>query len=43
MEISLEKVDQVKERTGSTYKEAKEALEICGGDVLEDNLYRRSK
>ncbi len=39
MEISLEKVDQVKERTGSTYKEAKEALEICGGDVLEAIIY----
>lgn len=35
MEISLEKVDQVKERTGATYKEAKEALEVCNGDVLE--------
>lgn len=39
MEISLEKVDQVKERTGSTYKEAKEALEICDGDVLEAIIY----
>ena len=39
MEISLEKVDQVKERTLSTYKEAKEALEICGGDVLEAIIY----
>ena len=43
MEISLEKVDQVKERTGSTYKEAKEALEICGGDVLEAIIYIEGK
>jgi len=35
MSFSLEKVDEVRERTGVSYKEAKEALEISGGDVLE--------
>lgn len=34
-EISLEKVDQVRERAGVTYREAKKALEMCNGDVLE--------
>lgn len=35
MQITLEQVDQVIERTGATYKEAKEALEKTEGDVLE--------
>lgn len=35
MEITLEKVDQVKERTGVSYAEAKNALEVTNGDVLE--------
>ena len=39
MDISLEKVDAVKERTGATYKEAKEALEKCNGDVLDAIIY----
>lgn len=43
MEISLEKVDQVKDRTGCTYKEAKEALEICNCDVLDAIIYIESK
>lgn len=34
MEISLEKVDQVRDRTGVTYKEAKEALELANGNVV---------
>ena len=38
-EISLEKVDQVIERTGVSYGEAREALEICQGDVLEAIIY----
>lgn len=42
MDISLEKVDQVKERTGATYKEAKEALEVCNGDVLEAIIHIES-
>lgn len=32
--VTLEKVDQVIERTCVTYKEAKEALELADGDVL---------
>lgn len=39
MEITLEKVDQVIERTGVTYAEAKNALEIANGDVLEAIIY----
>lgn len=35
MEITLEKVDQVRERTGVSYAKAKEALEHANGDVLE--------
>lgn len=34
MDITLEKVDQVRERTGASYSEAKNALEISNGDVL---------
>ncbi len=35
MEITLEKVDKVKERTGVSYAAAKAALEATNGDVLE--------
>ncbi len=35
MDINLEKVDIVRERTGVSYKEAKEALEQNNGDVVE--------
>lgn len=35
MEISLEAIDAVRERTGASYKEAREALEKTGGDVVE--------
>lgn len=38
-EITLEKVDAVRERTGATYAQAKAALEICQGDVLEAIIY----
>ena len=34
-EITLEKVDLIRERTGVTYREAKEALERTGGNVIE--------
>ncbi|MGL4739680.1 MAG: DUF4342 domain-containing protein [Sarcina sp.] len=37
--ITLEKVDQVIERTCVTYKEAKEALEVTQGNVLEAIIY----
>ena len=39
MDISLEKVDAIKDRTGVTYKEAKVALERCNGDVLDAIIY----
>lgn len=39
MEITLEKVDAVKERTGASYAESKYALEIRDGDVLEAIIY----
>jgi hypothetical protein len=35
MEINLEKIEQVKERTGATYSEAKEALELAEGSVVD--------
>lgn len=38
-EITLEKVDKVRERTNTTYAEAKYALEQCDGDVLEAIIY----
>jgi translation elongation factor EF-Ts len=38
-EISLEKIDIIKERTGATYGEAKEALEACEGNVVDALIY----
>ena len=35
MEITLEKIELVKDRTGVTYKEAKEALEGADGNVVD--------
>ena len=35
MEITLEKIELVKDRTGVTYKEAKEALEETDGSVVD--------
>lgn len=35
MEISLEKIDQVRDRTGASYKESKEALELASGNVVD--------
>jgi hypothetical protein len=34
-EITLEKIDIIRERTGVSYREAKEALERSGGNVLD--------
>ncbi|WP_066674049.1 DUF4342 domain-containing protein [Clostridium septicum] len=39
MGITLEKVDKVKERTGATYAEAKYALEVNNGDILDAIIY----
>lgn len=38
-EITLEKVDKVRERTGISYAEAKHALEVNNGDILEALIY----
>ena len=37
--VTLEKVDMVRERTGISYEKAKEALEVCEGNVLEALIY----
>ncbi|MCE5221851.1 MAG: DUF4342 domain-containing protein [Clostridium sp.] len=37
--VTLEKVDIVRERTGVSYEKAKQALEVCEGDVLEALIY----
>jgi translation elongation factor EF-Ts len=37
--ITLEKVDMVRERTGVSYEKAKQALEASEGDVLEALIY----
>lgn len=38
-EITLEKIDIIRERTGATYSEAKEALQANDGDVVETLIY----
>ncbi|SCZ77150.1 DUF4342 domain-containing protein [Acidaminobacter hydrogenoformans] len=40
--VTIEMVDEVRNRTDADYKLAKEALEICGGDVLEAVIYIES-
>ncbi len=42
-EITLEKVDAVRERTGVSYREAKEALDECQGSVIEALIYLEGK
>ncbi len=42
MEITLEKIDVIRERTGLSYKEAKEALEKCDGQVVDTLVYLES-
>lgn len=39
MDETLKKIDQIKGRTGVNYSVAKEALEKCGGDVLDAIIY----
>jgi hypothetical protein len=43
MKITLEMVDQVIDRTGATYQDAKEVLIKCEGDVLEAIVLLDSK
>lgn len=38
-EVTLEKIDIIKERSGVSYKEAKEALLATNGDVVEALIY----
>lgn len=40
--VTIEMVDEVRNRTDADYKLAKEALEICDGDVLEAVIYIES-
>ena len=42
-EITLEKIDIIKERTGVSYTEAKEALEECDGDVVNALIFIEAK
>lgn len=39
MEITLEKIELVKDRTGVSYREAKDALEACDGSVVDAIIY----
>ncbi len=43
MDITLEMIDQVRERTGSTYQEAINALENTGGSVVDALDYLENK
>lgn len=37
--VTLEKVDELRKRTGVSYEKAKECLEICDGNVLDALIY----
>jgi len=39
MPIAIEKIDELRERAGVNYTDAKEALESCNGDMLEAIVY----
>lgn len=39
----LNKVEKIKEKTGVSYEEAKEALEAAGGDILDALVWLESK
>jgi hypothetical protein len=43
VEITLEKIDIIKERTGVSYTDAKEALQECDGDVVNALIYIEAK
>ncbi|SHI01815.1 protein of unknown function [Clostridium collagenovorans DSM 3089] len=43
MEITLEKIDLIRERLGVSYAEAKEALVECDGNVVEALIYLEEK
>ena len=37
--VTLEKIDQVVDRTGVTYEQARDALNACEGDVIDAIIY----
>ena len=43
MDITLEAIDAVRERTGASYAEAKEALENSNGSVVDAVVYLEKK
>ncbi|RKD27624.1 protein of unknown function [Caminicella sporogenes DSM 14501] len=43
MGFGLPEIDEIRGRTGATYKEAKEALEATDGDILEAIIYIETK
>ncbi|MCT4621861.1 MAG: DUF4342 domain-containing protein [Marinisporobacter sp.] len=43
MEITLEMIDQVRDRTGVSYKEAKEALEATDGNIIDAIIHIEEK
>lgn len=43
MNITLESIDAVRERTGASYEEAREALEASGGSVVDALVYLEQK
>ena len=43
MNITLESIDAVRERSGASYEEAREALEVSGGSVVDALVYLEQK
>ena len=43
MNITLEDIDAVRERSGASYEEAREALEVSGGSVVDALVYLEQK
>ena len=43
MNITLENIDAVRERSGASYEEAREALEVSGGNVVDALVYLEQK
>ncbi len=43
MNITLESIDAVRERSGVSYEEAREALEVSGGSVVDALVYLEQK
>ncbi len=41
--VTMEKIDEIRERIDVTYQEAKDALEKCDGDVLEAIIYLENR